>query len=156
MKDIQNAPIKIVDRPWKSILRSYSNFASGDLIRVMSGDKKSKSVMIAESLEDPSIINDFEVHKAQISKKEHEVDNKGNKSRRHSVWVKASEEQIERLQTQIKQGWYCHFWRNNEIIAIYRSRKFMFLSVDKLTWKEAIDYGKSIGMPGNELDFPTD
>ena len=52
----------------------------------------------------------------------------------------------------LAKEFYCHFYRNDELIIVFRERVFR-ASPQKTTWSEAIDYGKSIGIPTKQLDF---
>ena len=52
----------------------------------------------------------------------------------------------------VAKEFYCHFYRNDELIIVFRERVFR-TSTQKTTWTEAIDYGKSIGIPAGQLDF---
>jgi len=106
--------------------------------------KEYKGIIVEESLENIRIINDLEVIKVRISKEE-------------PVWhlytVKVSKEDIEKLSRNIKPKWYMHFWKGREIIAIFKNKKFEFNFDDKSTWKPAVEYGLSIGIPKEQLDF---
>ena len=117
---------------------------------------KWKGVIISESLGEPSLLNEFDVYKARISKREELVDDRGNKGRWHFYWVYATDEQIEAISHQIKRGWYAHFWKGQKLLAVFLSKKFEFRAKDRATWKDAIEYGKSIGIPEEQLDFPTE
>ncbi len=52
----------------------------------------------------------------------------------------------------LAKEFYCHFYRNDELIIVFREKVFR-ASPQKTTWSEAIDYGKSIGIPTKQLDF---
>jgi len=54
------------------------------------------------------------------------------------------------------RGWYAHFWNEDKIIVVYNDTQFTLLKDDKSTWREAIEHGKTQGIPEDELDFPTD
>ena len=47
---------------------------------------------------------------------------------------------------------YAHFYLGGELIVVF-PRKIFYLTPKKETWKSAIDYGKSVGVPEKELDF---
>ena len=48
-----------------------------------------------------------------------------------------------------------HFWKSDKnIIAIFKDKVFKFNYDVKDSWKEVLDYGISIGIPVQELDFP--
>jgi hypothetical protein len=115
-----------------------------------------KGIVISESLKEPSFINEFKVYKVEISKEEENIINENRKARWHLYWVKAKSKQIKQLaQEQLKQGWYTHFWNNKrEILVIFSGKKFKINFDNKETWKEAVEYGKSLGIPEHQLDFP--
>jgi hypothetical protein len=52
----------------------------------------------------------------------------------------------------LKQEYYAHFYRKNELIIVFKNRVF-YVTTDKNTWKEAIDYGKSLNIIEKQLDF---
>jgi hypothetical protein len=119
-------------------------------------DSKWKGVIISESLEEPSLLNEFDVCKARISKQDELINDDGTRGRWHLYWVYATEKQIDSLSDQIKKGWYAHFWKGEKLIAVFRGKKFDLQANDKSTWKETVEYGKSIGIPEEQLDFPID
>ena len=114
-----------------------------------------KGVIISESLEEPSLLNGFDVYKACISKRDQPIDDRGHSGRWHMYWVRSTDKKIEALSSQITDRWYAHFWKGQRLVAVFRGKKFEFKSRDKLTWKEAVEYGKSVGIPEEQLDFPT-
>jgi len=60
---------------------------------------------------------------------------------------------IQELQQNMISGpYYCHFYRNNELIVVFKEKIFR-ITPDKSTWKEAIEYGRSSGIPEKQLDF---
>ena len=44
----------------------------------------------------------------------------------------------------------------DDIIVIFKNKIFNIKYSDKKTWSEAVAYGKSIGIPEEQLDFPID
>jgi hypothetical protein len=61
---------------------------------------------------------------------------------------------IDRIQRELKPWrWYAHFWRGNQIIAVYCDARFQMDRVDRSTWKAAIEHGKAKGVPDERLDF---
>jgi hypothetical protein len=52
----------------------------------------------------------------------------------------------------LKQEFYAHFYRNNEMIIVFREKIFNVI-LDKNTWMEAINFGKSINIKEKQLDF---
>lgn len=102
-------------------------------------------IVVEESLEDIRMINELEVVKVHISKDE-------------PVWhlysVNVSLEEIEKLSKNIKEKWYMHFWKGRDIIAVFKDKEFKFNFDNKSTWEDVINYGSSIGIPKEQLDFP--
>jgi hypothetical protein len=63
---------------------------------------------------------------------------------------------IDALQSQLKSGpWYAHFWKDNEMIVVFRHKSFQIKKNDKLSWAPVIDYGQRQGVPIEQLDFLT-
>lgn len=109
-----------------------------------------KGVIVEESLGDNRILNDFKIIEFRISKEENPAD------RWHLYTVQVSKEEIVRLSKNIKQKWYMHFWKGRNVIAIFKDKKFEFNFDDKSTWKPVVEYGLSLGIPKEQLDFPID
>jgi hypothetical protein len=102
---------------------------------------KWKGIVISESLEEPSLLNEFDVYKARISRRDELIDDNGTRGRWHQYWVYATGKQIEALPNQIKNGWYAHFWKGQKLLAVFQKKQFELHAKDKSTWKEVVDYG---------------
>lgn len=113
-------------------------------------DQNYKGIIVEESLEDNRIINELDVKRIEISKSEDLAD------RWHMYTVIVSKEDIDRLAKNIKPGWYMHFWKDRQVVAVFRDKQIEFNFDDKSTWKPALDYGRSLGIPEEQLDFPID
>jgi len=109
-----------------------------------------KGTIIEESLSDNRVLNDFKIIGFKISKDENPAD------RWHLYTVSVNNEDIERLSEIIKPKWYMHFWKDRDIVAIFQGRKFEFNFDDKSSWAPVVEYGLSIGIPKEQLDFPID
>ena len=46
-----------------------------------------------------------------------------------------------------------HFWNGDDIIAVFPGKTFRMQHSDQSAWTEAIEYGKSINIPEEQLDF---
>lgn len=103
--------------------------------------------IVEESLEDNRILNDLKIVSFRISKDDNPAD------RWHLYGVEVSEEEIDKLKREIKDKWYAHFWKGDDVIAVFKDKKFAFKHSDKETWKTAIEYGLSLGIPAEQLDF---
>lgn len=111
-------------------------------------DKDFTGTIIEESLEDNRILNELEIVSFRISDSENSAD------RWHLYTVKVSKEEIEKLSKYLKNGrWYMHFWENRDVVAVFKDKIFRFNYDDKSTWKPAVDYGLSVGIPIEQLDF---
>jgi len=75
----------------------------------------------------------------------------------HDVSIDA--EKISRVGEYLADGpWYVHFWEpgQDDVIVVFKDNTFRIKFSDKTTWAEAVRYGKSIGIPEEQLDFPID
>lgn len=113
-------------------------------------DKEYKGIIVGESLEDNRIINELEVKQIEISNSEDPAD------QWHMYTVTISKDVFHKLSNNIKQGWYMHFWKDRQVIAIFRDKQFEFDFDDKTTWQPVLEYGRSLGIPEEQLDFPID
>jgi len=54
--------------------------------------------------------------------------------------------------------WYIHLWEQGKdrVTVIFKNKIFTLNFSDKSTWTEAVNYGKSLGIPAEQLDFPID
>ncbi len=59
---------------------------------------------------------------------------------------------ISTLQKGMADGFYFHFYRDNELVVVFKDRIFN-IETDRSTWNAAVEYGKSLGIPGKQLDF---
>ena len=110
-----------------------------------------KGTIVEESLLDNRLLNSFRINKVRISSAEQPED------RWHLYEVEATPEQIDKLATQLKPtGWYTHFWQGDDVIVVFPNKKFEIKYSDQGTWKDAIAYGESIGIPTEQLDFKID
>ena len=62
------------------------------------------------------------------------------------------EKSLEEIQKNLVDGFYFHAYRNNELIVVFTNKIFRVKTVET-AWKEVIEYGKSLGIPEEQLDF---
>lgn len=70
--------------------------------------------------------------------------------------VEADREQALGLGKYLADGpWYVHFWEpgKDDVLVVFKDKAYDINYSDKSTWKEAIQYGKSIGILEEQLDF---
>lgn len=115
--------------------------------------EKYKGIIIEESLSNSSVLEEIKV----ISERT-EPDQDNPNETWHIYTVEVTRDMIEKLQTYLKRedGWYMHFWKERNIIVVFRDKMFEINYDDKETWKEAVDYGLSMGVPREQLDFLID
>lgn len=107
--------------------------------------------VVEESLRDNRFINELDILAVRISSAEKPED------RWHLYKVRVSEEQIQELATQLNpEKWYAHFWDGTTIYAVFPGKTFAMNRIDRATWQPAIDFGLSLHIPAEQLDFLID
>ncbi len=100
-------------------------------------------MIIQESLTDQSILEPFKIIKTESTSRD-DADGGWN-----ILTVEGPIEAIHNLAAFIKVGtWYAHFWNRNELIIVFKDK----VITDR---QKAVAYGRSIGIPEQQLDFPT-
>ena len=115
-----------------------------------------KGVVVAESFDDPTIINRFAVERAFITKPFRWTPYKGAQpftGRWHLYRVRCAEKDLDVFQQHIQPGWYAHFWCGDALIVIFNDRRFAAKLNDRATWADAIAHGRRHDIPGYQLDF---
>lgn len=98
---------------------------------------------------DNRLLNDLEILSVKISRDEDPMD------RWHIYEVLINEEDILSLSKHMKpERWYMHFWKDNEVMAVFQGKTFVFDHNIKETWQDSVNYGLSIGIPLEQLNFP--
>lgn len=72
----------------------------------------------------------------------------------HSVRI--DEGRVADLSKSLDNGpWYIHLWEpgKDDVIVIFKNKVFKIKLSNKSTWVDAVNYGKSIGIPEEQLDF---
>jgi len=105
--------------------------------------------IVEESLTDNRILNTLTIAKVRISSSENPA------SRWHLYTVNVTHEQINKLSGSLNgPQWYMHFWRGQNIVAVFHNKTFKFSATDKSTWAPAVAHGLKLGIPAEQLDFP--
>ena len=106
-----------------------------------------KGCIVEESLDDNRVLNNLKAVKIRIT-------SENNPEQRWHIYDSLlTEKDIERIRHHLKQSWYMHFWKDDVMMIFFKGKKFIVSATDKRTWKEAIDYGLSINIPEEQLDF---
>jgi len=103
-------------------------------------------IIVSESLQSQDMLSEFTI----LSVKE-TVQNKW-----HLYTVCGTKEVITHLSfVLIDTSWYTHFWNDTEVIIVFKNKVFIFKRLEFEDKKqEAIEYGVSLGIPIEQLDFP--
>ena len=104
-----------------------------------------KGTIVENSLADKSILQRIKIEKTYQS----------GSWTLHDVFVDESD--IPELIKALKSGesWYIHLWPpdQDDLTVIFKEKVFKIKYSDKSTWKEAVTYGLSLGIPKEQLDF---
>ena len=110
------------------------------------GEQVFKGIIIENSLKDKSILDKVKIEKRYQS----------------GSWilynVLVNEEQIVQLsQSMVPGPWYMHFWEpgDDDFRVVFKDTIFTMKSGDTSTWTDALAYGRSIGIPEDQMDFGT-
>jgi hypothetical protein len=124
------------------VMANWLNSGVKDANRIMY-----QGTIIEDSLSDKDILKQFRV----------------NKTWQNGDWtlhsVSLDENQVEILSRALDAGpWYIHIWKRgeDEVKVLYKDKVFDIKYSDKATWADALDHGKAIGIPEEQLDFPID
>jgi hypothetical protein len=103
-----------------------------------------RGTIIENSLKDKAIITEWEI----IS------------TREDGSWVlrdvEMAKEWAEQMGKYLDDGpWYVHFWEpgSDDVLVVFKEKNFWIKHSDKATWQEAVEHGKSLGIPEAQLDF---
>lgn len=103
-----------------------------------------KGTIVENSLADKSILKSLKVDRTW----------KSSNWTLHSVFIRP--EQLAELAQALADGpWYTHFWEPGKDIihVVFKDQQFEINASDKATWEKAITYGKTLGIPEEQLDF---
>ena len=110
--------------------------------------KPFKGTIIEESLIDTRQLNDFRVRNFRITNAD------DVSARWHLYFVEATKENLERLAENMHPTkWYAHFWNGDDVIAVYPGKIFSFKHSQPETWKAAVEYGRKLNIPDDQLTF---
>ena len=115
-------------------------------------------LIIRESLENDMILNDRNVKIIRIEKW-----NIGERAAKfqpkiwNAMFIEGKEEKIETIVEKISKSilpkWYANVSNDTTEYVIFHEKIFKHKKGDKNDAKEAISYGKSVGIPANQLDW---
>jgi hypothetical protein len=103
-----------------------------------------KGVIVEQSLSDKGVLKNINIKKTYQS---------GDWTLNN---VLVSAKQIPELSKYLADGpWYIHLWKpsTDDIKVVFKNKVFDIRLSDKSTWGPAVAYGRSIGIPLEQLDF---
>lgn len=105
--------------------------------------------IIEESLEDKNILKGFHVTHTSVT------DDIDPNDRWHIHTVESDKNKLFELSRVLKpEKYYAHFWnKQKQVIVVFHQRIFEFNYDNKDEWVPAIEYGLSVGIPRDQLDF---
>ena len=110
--------------------------------------KNYTGIIIEESLKNKEIIKKLKVLNLKVT------DDENPNDRWHIYTVQVTRDQIIEIQQSMAEGkWYTHFIAGDEIIVVYKDKIFEYKMADKGEHAKAVEYGRSIGIPEEQLDF---
>ena len=106
-----------------------------------------KGTIVENSLADKSILQKIKVEKTYQS----------------GSWtlydVLVNENTIPELAKALGIGpWYIHLWElgQDDVLVVFKDKVIPIKHSNKSTWQPAVEFGLSIGIPKEQLDFPID
>ncbi|MFH0955184.1 MAG: hypothetical protein V1777_03700 [Candidatus Micrarchaeota archaeon] len=105
-----------------------------------------KGIVIEESLTNPNVLWETQLLKVKVS----------GERLWHLQTVFCDKKAIEKIQKELKVGFYAHFWDKKNLIVAFPKQAFQFKKDNAEERKKAIEYGKQQGIPEEQLTFPTE
>ena len=117
-------------------------------------------VLIAESLRVGSVLEGVTLTVTKASRTDVGDVDAGQPRAWTFLDFEAADEDAERLASALETvlersgGWYCDFRNDAETFVVFASRTFRYPRGDRSGRAPAVDYARSVGVPGAELDWP--
>jgi hypothetical protein len=115
-----------------------------------------RGIVIAEGLEDPTLVNALRVLRAEITEDDHPVDYQGTLGRRACTGSTSTTMRLRGSSEARSPAWYSHFWDGDRLLVVYNDAQFEVSRRDRSSWARAIEHGQRQGIPIDELDFVSD
>jgi hypothetical protein len=108
--------------------------------------------VIEESLENPRVLDETKILYTELTEDEDPADHW------HIHVVEVTKEHIQKISAVLRsRGFYAHFWDGQKnVIVAFRDQLFEFNTDDEKGKQAAIEYGKTVGVPEEQLDFLTE
>jgi len=112
-------------------------------------EKEFIGCIVEESIDDNRELNGLQVIEIKITGEPDPA------NRWHIYKVVVDKAEIEKIWHHLKEGWYMHFWKSDRqnMTIYFKGKKFEIMIGYRSTWTAAVEYGKSVGIPEEQLDF---
>jgi hypothetical protein len=116
--------------------------------------------LIAESLRIGAVLDDLELTIRKISRADVGDVDAGQPLTWTFLEFEAADEEAPRLMSKLSEaldptvGWYCDFRSADETFVVFGGRAFRYPRGDRAGRSEAFAYGRSVGVPDAQLDWP--
>ncbi len=116
--------------------------------------------LIAESLRVGSVLDGMALQVTKVARADVGAVDAGQPRAWTFVEFTAADDQCERLADALsralddKGGWYCDFRTDDETFVVFARRVFRYARGDRAGRDEAVDYGRTSGVPEEQIDWP--
>ena len=116
--------------------------------------------LIAESLRGGALIQTVSLTATRIRRANLGDVDAGQPRTWTCIEFEVADEAAERLATELEGslqeagGWYCDFRSDRETFVVFANRTFRYLRGDESARAAAVEYGRSVGVPEAQLDWP--
>ncbi len=116
--------------------------------------------LVAESLRVGGALDDVVLTTTKISRTDLGDVDAGQPQTWTLIEFEVRDEDADRLAGTLERvlreagGWYCDFRSDDETFVVFAGRTFRYARGDQLGRAAAVDYGKSVGVPDAQLDWP--
>lgn len=118
-----------------------------------------RGIMIEESLDNPSILNDIKIIRTQI-----EAVTPKHKTPWINYWtmheIEVADDKAKEIADRLSlaldahhSSWYADFKNDEQHYIVFHGKVFVIDRTHPEQYEEAIRYGVSLGIPGKQLDF---
>jgi hypothetical protein len=104
--------------------------------------------VVQESLREPSVLDEVTI----LGRKKGRDWNLLRVGVEGQLLPEVVEKVRQNLRTEAGVPFYAHFYRAGELIVVFPERTFR-LTPRKGTWRPAVAYGRSVGIPAEQLEF---
>ncbi len=119
-----------------------------------------KGILLGESLRTDAVLEEIPLYVTRICRSSAGNVNSGQPELwtfiEFAVEAEHAEELAHRLRAVLdaQGGWYCDFRSDEEVFVVFADRIFRYPRGDRTERAKAEEYGRSVGVPDAQLDWP--